>query len=196
MATNWFQHVTTKDSRRVRFEPEFIGRLPVRVVCLDLDADDLFKIIEIFGGQLAAAIRARFRAYGSTSVSMTKHHLIAEAAATEKLAHAGCSPCRKNFPAITNIIWRAHLISCGQGELVREPKRVLDRSWPRARTEAKMLEAALRQFAEAFAREHGLEIVFDDSALRRLVERAQSERMNMQRSSVASVQKITIWLTW
>ncbi|HZU43814.1 MAG TPA: hypothetical protein VE994_14145, partial [Terriglobales bacterium] len=31
-----------------------------------------------------------------------------------------------------------------------------------------------------FSREHGLEIVFDESALQRLVERAQAERMNMR----------------
>ena len=42
-----------------------------------------------------------------------------------------------------------------------------------------MLEDAARRFAEAFGKEHAVEIVFDDSALRRLVERAQAERMNM-----------------
>jgi hypothetical protein len=46
--------------------------------------------------------------------------------------------------------------------------------------EARMLEDAARQWAEAFGTEHGLEIVFDESALRRLVERAQTERMNMK----------------
>src|SRR5437588_7228230 len=65
-------------------------------------------------------------------------------------------------------------------ELVREPKRVLDRLMAEGeKEEAKMLEGAARQFAGAFGKEHGLEIVFDDSALRRLVERAQTERMNM-----------------
>src|SRR5258708_36045743 len=44
MDNELFQHVTTKDFVEYRFEPEFIGRLPVRVVRLDLDADDLFKI--------------------------------------------------------------------------------------------------------------------------------------------------------
>ena len=44
---------------------------------------------------------------------------------------------------------------------------------------AALLEDAARRFAEAFGKEHAVEIVFDDSALRRLVERAQAERMNM-----------------
>ena len=42
-----------------------------------------------------------------------------------------------------------------------------------------MLEAGARQFAEKFSNEHGVEIVFDEAAVRRLVERAQTERMTM-----------------
>src|SRR5438132_4898765 len=42
-----------------------------------------------------------------------------------------------------------------------------------------MLEAGARQFAEEFNSEHGLEIVFDETAIRRLVARAQAERMTM-----------------
>jgi hypothetical protein len=45
--------------------------------------------------------------------------------------------------------------------------------------EGKKLEDAARQWADAFGKQHGLEIVFDDSAVPRLVERAQTERMNM-----------------
>src|SRR5213075_113469 len=40
-------------------------------------------------------------------------------------------------------------------------------------------EAGVHQFAETFKNEHGLEIVFDETAVRRLVERAQTERMTM-----------------
>jgi len=65
-------------------------------------------------------------------------------------------------------------------ELVREPKRVLDRLLVEGhREEAKTLETSVRQFADKFRNEHGLEIDFDDSAARRLVERAQAERMTM-----------------
>jgi hypothetical protein len=45
--------------------------------------------------------------------------------------------------------------------------------------EAQMLEAGAREFAEKFSKEHGLQIVFDESAVHRLVERAQTERMTM-----------------
>src|SRR5262249_28289833 len=69
-------------------------------------------------------------------------------------------------------------------ELVREPKGVLDRLMAEGeKQEAKMLEAAARQFAEAFGKEHGIEIVFDGSALRRFVERAHAEQINMKELS-------------
>ena len=41
------------------------------------------------------------------------------------------------------------------------------------------MKQSARIFAEQFGREHGFEIVFDESALARLVERAQAERMKM-----------------
>jgi ATP-dependent Clp protease ATP-binding subunit ClpX len=108
--------------------------------------------------------------------------LIAEAAAAERTGARGLlTVFEKLFRD-----YKYHLAGSGlsqlrvTAELVREPKRVLDRLMAEGeKQEAKMLEAAARQFAEAFGKEHGLEIVFDDSALRRLVERAQSERMNM-----------------
>jgi hypothetical protein len=65
-------------------------------------------------------------------------------------------------------------------DLVREPQRVLDRLKVEGhKLEAQMLEAGARQCAEKFSNEHGLEIVFDEAAIRRLVQRAQTERMTM-----------------
>src|SRR3954452_25066134 len=43
--------------------------------------------------------------------------------------------------------------------------------------EAKALEAGIRTFADRFKSEHGIEIIFEDSAVHRLVERSQAERM-------------------
>src|SRR3954470_3281791 len=43
MDNELFQHVTTSDFVEYGFEPEFIGRLPVRVVCEELDANDLYS---------------------------------------------------------------------------------------------------------------------------------------------------------
>ena len=82
--------------------------------------------------------------------------------------------------------YKFHLAGSGLTQLrvtatvVREPQRVLEQLMVEGhKLEAQMLEAGTREFADKFSREHGLEIVFDDSAVRRLVERTQAERMTM-----------------
>src|SRR5712664_2840044 len=183
MDNELFQHVTTQDFIEYGFEPEFIGRLPVRVVCEDLDAKDLFDIMKYSEGSLLRQYERAFRAYGiEISFEDEALHLLAQAAATEKTGARGLlTVFEKLFRD-----YKYYLAGSGlsqlrvTAELVREPKRVLDRLMAEGeKQETKMLEAAARQFAEAFGKEHGLEIVFDESALRRLVERAQAERMNM-----------------
>ena len=183
MDNELFQHVTTKDFVEYGFEPEFIGRLPVRVVCLDLDADDLFKIMKFSEGSLLRQYERAFRAYGiDISFDDEALRLIAEAAATEKTGARGLlTVFEKLFRD-----YKYYLAGSGlsqlrvTAELVREPKRVLDRLMVEGeKQEAKILETAARQFTDTFGKEHGIEIVFDDSALRRLVQRAQTERMNM-----------------
>ena len=178
-----FQHVTTQDFVEYGFEPEFIGRLPVRVVCLDLDADDLFKIMKFSEGSILRQYERAFRAYGiEISFEDEALRMIAEAAAAERTGARGLlTVFEKLFRD-----YKYHLAGSGlsqlrvTSELVREPKRVLDRLMVEGeKQEAKMLEDTARQWGEAFGREHGVEIVFDDSALRSLVERAQTERMKM-----------------
>src|SRR5438045_5201152 len=183
MDNELFQYVTTKDFVEYGFEPEFIGRLPVRVVCLDLDADDLFKIMKFSEGSLLRQYERAFRAYGiDISFDDEALRLIAEAAAVEKTGARGLlTVFEKLFRDYKYYLAGSGLTQLRvTAELVREPKRVLDRLMAEGeKQEAKMLEDAARRFAEAFGEEHGVQIVFDDSALRRLVERAQAERMNM-----------------
>src|SRR2546423_4667413 len=125
-----FQHVTTQDFVEYGFEPEFIGRLPVRVVCLDLDADDLFKIMKFSEGSLLHQYERAFRAYGiDISFDDEALRLIAEAAAVEKTGARGLlTVFEKLFRD-----YKYYLAGSGlsqlrvTAELVREPKRVLDR---------------------------------------------------------------------
>src|SRR5467141_345226 len=183
MDNELFQHVTTQDFIEYGFEPEFIGRLPVRVVCLDLDADDLFKIMKFSEGSLLRQYERAFRAYGiEISFDDGALRLIAEAAAVEKTGARGLlTVFEKLFRD-----YKYYLAGSGlsqlrvSAELVREPKRVLERLMAEGdKHEAQTLEVNASQFADKFKREHGLEIAFDDSALRRLIERAQTERMTM-----------------
>ena len=183
MDNELFRHVTTQDFIEYGFEPEFIGRLPVRVVCEDLDADDLFSIMKFSEGSLLRQYERAFRAYGiEISFEDEALRLLAEAAAREKTGARGLlTVFEKLFRD-----YKYYLAGSGLTQLrvtaalVREPRRVLDRLMVEGhKLEAQMLEAGARQFAEKFNSEHGLEIVLDEAAVRRLVERAQVERMTM-----------------
>ncbi|HET9419351.1 MAG TPA: AAA family ATPase [Chthoniobacterales bacterium] len=183
MDNQLFQHVTTQDFVEYGFEPEFIGRLPVRVVCEDLDTNDLYKIMKYSEGSLLRQYERAFRAYGiEISFEDDALRLLAEAAAKEKTGARGLlTVFEKLFRD-----YKYYLAGSGVSQLrvtvdlVREPQRVLERLMAEGnRHEAKALEAGVRAFADKFQREHGIEIVFDEPATARLVERAQSERMSM-----------------
>ncbi|HEV2046714.1 MAG TPA: AAA family ATPase [Chthoniobacterales bacterium] len=183
MDNELFQHVTTQDFVDYGFEPEFIGRLPVRVVCEELDADDLFKIMKYSEGSLLRQYERAFRAYGiEISFDDEALRLIAEAAAKEKTGARGLlTVFEKLFRD-----YKYYLAGSGLSQLrvtvdlVREPKRVLERLMAEGeKLEGATLETNAHQFADRFKAEHGLEIVFDEAALRRLVERAQAERMSI-----------------
>ena len=183
MDNELFQHVTTKDFIEYGFEPEFIGRLPVRVVCEDLDADDLFNIMRYSEGSLLRQYERAFRAYGiEISFEDEALRLLSEAAAKERTGARGLlTVFEKLFRDYKYYLAGSGLTQLRvTADLVREPQRVLDRLCVEGhKLEAQMLEAGARQFAEKFSNEHGLEIVFDETAIRRLVERAQTERMTM-----------------
>ena len=60
--TEFLKLSQTKDFIEYGFEPEFIGRLPVRVACSPLSADDLEKVLLQSEGSILAQYRTDFAA--------------------------------------------------------------------------------------------------------------------------------------
>src|SRR5205809_1629106 len=167
MDNELFQYVGTQDFIEYGFEPEFIGRLPVRVVCEELAADDLYQIMKFSEGSILRQYERAFRAYGiEISFEDKALHLMAEAAAKEKTGARGLlTVWEKLFRD-----YKYYLAGSGLSqlrvseELVREPQRVLDRLMAEGhKEEGVALEKSALAFAEAFGKEHGFEIVFDDA---------------------------------
>src|SRR6476660_2065072 len=183
MDNELFQHVGTQDFIEYGFEPEFIGRLPVRVVCEELAADDLYQIMKFSEGSILRQYERAFRAYGiESSFEDEALHLMAEAGAKEKTGARGLlTVWEKLFRD-----YKYYLAGSGLSqlrvteELVREPQRVLERLMAEGHLherETQRQEAG--RFADRFSREHGIALRFDSSALDRLLERAETERMEM-----------------
>ena len=59
-----FQKAQTRDFIDFGFEPEFIGRLPVRVVCQPLSVEDLFAVLKNSEGSIIRQYEQSFAAYG------------------------------------------------------------------------------------------------------------------------------------
>src|SRR5882724_4494143 len=183
MDNELFEFVTTSDFVEYGFEPEFIGRLPVRVVCEELDGNDLYSIMKFSEGSILRQYERAFRAYGiEVSFEDEALRLMAEAAAKEKTGARGLlTVWEKLFRD-----YKYYLAGSGlsqlrvTAELVREPKKVLDRLMVEGhKQEEAALQQSARAFAEEFQKTHGLEIIFEPDAIARLVERAHAERMTM-----------------
>jgi ATP-dependent Clp protease ATP-binding subunit ClpX len=183
MDNELFQYVGTQDFIEYGFEPEFIGRLPVRVVCEELAADDLYQIMKYSEGSILRQYERAFRAYGiEISFEDEALHLMAEAAAKEKTGARGLlTVWEKLFRD-----YKYYLAGSGlsqlrvSAELVREPKTVLDRLMIEGhKQEEAALEKSALAFTDEFQKAHGIELQFEPAAIARLVERARAERMTM-----------------
>ena len=92
-------HAQTRDFIEFGFEPEFIGRLPVRVVCHSLKVDDLFLILKSSEGSIIRQYEQDFAAYG-IEVLFADEGLrrIAERAADEQTGARGLmTVCERVF---------------------------------------------------------------------------------------------------
>ena len=183
MDNQLFRQVTTQDFVEYGFEPEFIGRLPVRVACEELSADDLYKIMKYSEGSLLRQYERAFRAYGiEISFEDEALQLLASAAAAEKTGARGLLTV---FERLFRD-YKYYLAGSGlsqlrvTADLVREPQHVLDRLMAEGhKHEVEALLQGVGAFRDRFRREHDLDLHFDEGALQRLVERAQQERMTM-----------------
>src|SRR6266699_3777448 len=94
-----FSEAQTRDFIEFGFEPEFIGRLPVRVVCRQLVVEDLFQILKTSEGSIIRQYEQSFAAYG-IEVLFRDDGLrrIAELAAGEKTGARGLmTVCERVF---------------------------------------------------------------------------------------------------
>jgi ATP-dependent Clp protease ATP-binding subunit ClpX len=166
----------TRDFIEYGFEPEFIGRLPVRVVCRSLTVDDLYLILKASEGSIIRQYEQSFAAYG-IEVLFREDGLrrIAELAAEEQTGARGlmtvCERLFRDFkfelpstPVQRFVVTR---------DLVEHPVVDLQQLLREHNREEKTVARQLvHDFAERFHATHGLEIAFTEAATERLVDEA------------------------
>ena len=176
--------VTTRDLIDFGMEPEFIGRLPVRVTCDELTAADLFEVMKRSEGSIIRQYERAFRAYG-IEVFFEDESLveIARLAATEKTGARGlltvCEKLLRDFKfelpgsGVTRFNVNAALIADPRGTLAR-----LLREGHREKEQA--LAAVAREFAQRISERVGLTVEFSGEALAKLVARADAGNRHMR----------------
>ncbi|MBE7493333.1 MAG: AAA family ATPase [Verrucomicrobiaceae bacterium] len=177
-----FREVRTKDFIDYGFEAEFIGRLPVRVVCDPLSADDMFQIMKNSEGSLIRQYEREFAAYGVKAVFEDDAlREIASRAEEEKTGARGL------VTAWERVLrdFKFEMPSLGlpelriDGALVKNPESVLAKCRMEAASMAFELGAAhadeVRAFAQRFQDAHEFTLEFDDASIAALASRARRE---------------------
>lgn len=177
-------HGQTRDFIEFGFEPEFIGRLPVRVVCHSLDVDDLFQILKNSEASIIRQYEQDFSAY-DIEVLFSDDGLrrIAELAAEEQTGARGLmTVCERVFRDLkfelpsSNV--RRFVVS---RSLVENPASELQKMLADPRQEERLVaRQVVEEFGRRFREMHGLGITFTPEAADLLVsialEKSQSVR--------------------
>jgi endopeptidase Clp ATP-binding regulatory subunit ClpX len=182
--TNLLHEATTHDFVAYGMEPEFIGRLPVRVVCNPLETDDLFEILKRSEGSIIRQYERAFQAYGIEVLfedgALRK---IAERAQEEKTGARGLmTVCEKLLRDYKYELPDSGVSSLTVNEeLVRDPAAVLRGLLDSGHAEKeKSLAGIVTQFAERFRDQHEIELTFEPEAAHALVQRALSEGIGVR----------------
>lgn len=169
---------STQDFVEFGMEPEFIGRLPVRVVCDPLSADDLFEILRSSEGSIVRQYERAFRAYGiESSFDDSALRSIAEAAHPEGTgARALMSVCERIFRNFKFELPGSGVLGfTADAGLVADPASALAGLLARGRQGRRETDlAAIEDFAARLAAEHGMEIRFAPDAAELALAKAET----------------------
>ena len=182
-ADRYFEEVTPRDFIDFGFEPEFIGRLPVHVVCTELGVDDLFYILKHSEGSIIRQYENAFSAYGITTLfAESGLRRIAEKAIEQKTgARALMTVCEKvlrnykfELPStgITEFVVTAEVVDNPDVEL----KHIIEDADHNRNT---VMREQVRRYEAAFYAEHQLQIQFDPEATDLICERAITDEKSI-----------------
>ncbi len=166
-------HAEARDFISYGCEPEFIGRLPVRVPCKALSVDDLEQIL--LGGEenILEQYREAFRGY-SIEFGLTREATreVAERAAREKTGARGLMTVLERISRdfkfeLPSTMIRSFEITT---ETIEDPEGALrELLRENATSNEVVLQQDIDAFAQRFQAEHGIELKFEPAAITALI---------------------------
>ncbi|MCF7763226.1 MAG: AAA family ATPase [Verrucomicrobia bacterium] len=175
---NCLEEVNTRDFIEFGFDPEFIGRLPVRVVCQRLGKEDLYSILKNSEGSIIHQYELSFSAYGiEVLFEADGMKRIAELAAEEGTGARGLmTVCERVFREFKFELpsTRVRRFSVTR-EVVDDPAAgVALLLAEHEHSEVAVGRQLVHQFAQRFTETHGIQIRFSDSAADLVIEKARA----------------------
>jgi endopeptidase Clp ATP-binding regulatory subunit ClpX len=178
------EHAQTSDFIEFGYEPEFIGRLPVRVVCHSLNVDDLFLILKNSEASLIRQYEQDFAAYDiEVLFSDAGLRRIAERAADERTGARGLMTVSERvfrdikFELPSSKVKRFVVTR----ELVDNPAAELQKILADPGREERLVARQLvDEFARRFREAHGMSISFTPAAADKLVAEALEKSLSVR----------------
>ncbi len=176
---NLLKHTTTQDLIDFGFEPEFVGRLPIRVSCEHLEEKDLFEILKNSEGSIIRQYIRAFSAYGiKANFDDDALQKIAEYASLEKTGARAlmtvCERILRDFKyELPSLNLREFNIDKG---LVEDPKQHLKKALEDYQPIADMHPRAneIEEFALSFFDRHHMNLLFTEDAINLICEEAEA----------------------
>ena len=174
----------TRDFIDFGFEPEFIGRLPVRVHCHALNTEDLFHILKSSEGSIIRQYEQDFAAYNiEVLVRDDGMRRIADLAAEEKTGARGlmtvCERVFRDFKfELPSTVVKQIVVT---REMVDDPAAALKSLLAeQAKQEREVMKQVVHEFAQRFRESFGLTLKFTDDAAEHLVSRALEQNKTVR----------------
>ncbi|GAB4269214.1 MAG: hypothetical protein Tsb0018_01180 [Opitutales bacterium] len=175
----YLKFAETKDFIKYGFEPEFVGRLPVRVACEALAKGDLARILTSSEGSILRQYHNDFQGYGiDFNITPEAIQEVAKRAHGELTGARGLvTVLEKTFrdfkfelpsTAIKTFDVSAETISNPDAQLAQLLK-------DNKHLQEEVLAKDLERFVESFKNEHDITLAFTQEAVKMLIKEAQQE---------------------
>ena len=180
----YLKEAETQDFIKYGFEPEFIGRVPVRVACNSLSSEDLAHIMTTSEGSVLHQYRDDFYGYGiNFDISPEAIVAIAEAASNEGTGARGLLTVLERifrdfkFELPSTAIKRFEV----SPSMIENPQSYLQKLKDQnAHLQHDVYVDDVKQFAASFERLHGFTLEFKPLAIETLIEESIKKDRTIQ----------------
>lgn len=172
--SGYLRYVETSDFTKYGFEPEFIGRVPVRVACHSLSSEDLAHVLTVSEGSILNQYHDDFNSYGiEFNIKSEVILKIAEKASQEGTGARGLMTVLERlfrdfkFELPSSAIKQFEVTA----DMISDPLDYLKTlKQEGAHLQEDVWRADIERFADNFEKKHGFKLEFKETAQKALID--------------------------